>query len=222
MRRQRRVTTQQQQFQLIIFDLDGTLVNSYPAIIKSFNYTMRTFGLRQQPVGVIKRTVGWGDSALLAPFVTKPLLQKALGVYRRHHQYSLLRHVSCMPSAKKLLASLQKKGYVLAIATNRPRRFTHILLKSVGIRHFFSRVLCKDQIHFGKPHPSILNTIMRQCKVTKNQTLYVGDMAIDMQTGRRAGVRTYAVASGSNTFAELRRQRPTYVAKTLKQLYTIL
>ena len=120
-----------------------------------------------------------------------------------------------MPYAKELLVYLNKKGYKLAIASNRPAKFSDILLRYLKIKIFFDYVLCKDQIKFGKPHPSILNKIMQKLKISPKQTLYVGDMAIDVRTGKRAKTKTFAVRTGSSSYSELKKERPDFLSKDL-------
>lgn len=209
-------------FKLIIFDIDGTLVNSYPAIISSVNYTLKELDLERRSANAIKRAVGWGDKALLLPFVGRKNLEHALSIYRRHHKKSLVEKAKFMPYAKRLLVYLDKKGYKLAIASNRPNKFSHILLRHLKIKRFFDYILCKDQIRFGKPHPSILRKIMHKMGVSNTRTIYVGDMAIDVRTGRRAKVKTFAVASGSSSFVELKREKPDFLSKDLSRLFHIL
>lgn len=207
---------------LIIFDLDGTLVNSYPAIIASTNYTLRKIGLPIQRVDRIRRAVGWGDRELIAAFVDSANVEKALVMYRRHHRKALQEKCAFMPHARRLLHYLKKRGYRIAIASNRPRRFLNIILKYLHIEGVFDYVLCKDQISFGKPHPSILNKIIKQLIVEKKSVLYVGDMAIDVRTGKRAQVATCAIATGSNSFVELKRENPDFLYRNLSPLFTIL
>ena len=203
---------------LFIFDLDGTLVDAYAAIISSFNFTMRALGVPTQSELTIKKAVGWGDRKLLEPFFRPGELKKALGVYRKHHLHSLKTKTHWLPAAKELLRCLKKKGKRLAIASNRPARFTKIILKSLGASKFFDKVLCADQLKFGKPHPLILHKLIKVFGVSKQDVLYVGDMAIDVQTGKRAGVATAAVATGSSTLLELKKARPTYLFKNLAAL----
>jgi phosphoglycolate phosphatase len=210
------------QFKLIIFDLDGTLVNSYPAIISSTNYTLQKLGLNKRSDYVIKRAVGRGDKALLIPFSGKRNLRAALSIYRKHHQTSLKKMTKFMPYAKKLLDYLHNKGYKLAVASNRPAKFSDIILKHLNIKKFFDYVLCKDEIRFGKPHPSILNKVMHKLNVSRGNTLYVGDMAIDVRTGRRARVKTFAVTTGSSSLLELRKERPDFIGRDLSRLFKIL
>lgn len=203
---------------LIIFDLDGTLVDAYQAIISSFNFTMTALGYRTETDEVIKRAVGWGDTKLLEPFVSRKDLKIALSVYRRHHLRSLKAHVRWLPEAKELLICLKKKDKKVAIASNRPKRFTKIILKSLGASKFFDKVLCADQLKFGKPHPLILLRLIKALGVPKRDVLYVGDMVIDVVTGKRAGVETAAVSTGSSALQELKRARPTYLFKDLAEL----
>lgn len=209
-------------FKLIIFDLDGTLVNSYPAIICSVNSTLEKLNLRKQSPEAIRKAVGWGDKALLIPFVGNKRIKSALGIYRKHHKRSLRQRATFMPGAKRLLNYLHKKGYKLAIASNRPFRFSHILLRHLKIKRLFSYVLCKDQIRFGKPHPSMLNKIIEKLKVNKQDVLYVGDMAIDVCTGRRAKIKTFAVTTGSSSLIELKKEKPDFISKDLFRLFKIL
>jgi len=100
-----------QNIKLIIFDLDGTLVDAYAAINSSFNYVMRKLGLKPQRADSIRRSVGWGDANLLKPYVPEKNLKRALSLYRKHHKYSLLKHTHLYPHALPLLRYLKAKGY---------------------------------------------------------------------------------------------------------------
>lgn len=204
--------------QLFIFDLDGTLVDAYAAIIASFNFTMRRMGYPSRTSRVIRRAVGWGDASLLAPFVGAKDLSRALKIYRQHHAGSLLNKVRFLPYARQLLVCLKNKGFKIAIASNRPTRFTRIILEALKVRGAFDRVLCADRLAFGKPNPLILNKLIKSFKVRKDRVLYVGDMALDVQTGRRAHVATAAVATGSSSLRELKKAGPTYLFKDLRTL----
>lgn len=207
---------------LIIFDLDGTLIDAYPAITKSFNYVMAEFGYKPQNSSVIRKAVGWGDKSLLKPFVTIRDLNKALYVYRRHHAVSLVKYSSVFPKVYLLMSYLKDKGYKLAVASNRPTRFSWILLRHLKLKKYFDYVLCADKLRSGKPNPEIINKIMRRFKVIPFETMYVGDMPIDAQTGRRAGVKTIIVTSGSSTKKEIEAEKPGIILKNAVDLLKIL
>jgi len=207
---------------LIIFDLDGTLVDAYPAIIRSLNYTLRRTGYPVQDSLTIRRAVGWGDANLLRPFVKEKDLNKALSIYRRHHALSLMKYSRLFPGVDALLLNLKDKGYKLAVASNRPTRFSWILIRSLGLAKFFDYVLCADRLKQGKPHPEILTKIMRRFSAKPSQALYVGDMVIDAQAGRRARVRTLIVTTGSSSLGEIKKEKPYKIIRKIKELHRFL
>ena len=171
---------------------------------------------------VIKRAVGWGDKNLLRSFVKAADLEKALSLYRGHHKSSLLRLSRLLPGVKRFLTVLKDRGYILAVASNRPTAFTRILIRHLKIRGYFNYVLCADKLRRGKPHPDILRVIMKRFSAAPDRTVYVGDMAIDVQAGKRAGVRTIAVAGGSCTRAELKKESPDMILKRAADLLKYL
>jgi phosphoglycolate phosphatase len=207
---------------LVIFDLDGTLVDAYPAIISSFNYTLRRLGYSSKDKLIIRRSVGWGDRFLLRPFVKRADLNKALLIYRKDHQKSLVLKSHLLPAAKKVLAYLKRSNYRLAVASNRPSRFSWILIRHLGLDKYFDYVLCADKLKTMKPNPEILQKIMRRFSVGPRNTLYIGDMTIDAQAGRRAKARTVIVTTGSNTKAEIRKEHPYLIISRIGELLSIL
>lgn len=207
---------------LIIFDLDGTLIDAYPAIISSFNYTMQKLGYSRKDYLTIRRAVGWGDENLLKPFIKKEDLKKALWIYRRHHRISLIKGSRLFPGVKILLGRLKDRGYKLAVASNRPTRFSWILIRHLRLDKYFDYVLCADRLNHIKPHPEILNKIMQRFLVRPEQTLYVGDMTIDAQAGRRAKVKTIIVTTGSNRKQEIEKEKTYRIIRSISQLQKIL
>ncbi|MFH1458142.1 MAG: HAD family hydrolase [Candidatus Omnitrophota bacterium] len=207
---------------LIIFDLDGTLVDAYEAIFKSFHHTMQSLQMRSKSHQAIRRAVGWGDELLLKPFVSPLQLKKALFVYRRHHRHSLVRYARLFPGARKVLGILKRKEYKLAVASNRPARFSWILIRHLGLDRYFDYVLCADRLEHRKPHPEILRKIMQRFRISSKQTLYVGDMVLDAQASRRAKVRAIIVTTGSSTLAEIRKEKPLYIIRRIDELLKVI
>ena len=206
---------------LVIFDLDGTLIDAYPAITRSFNYVMSKLGYKPQNALVIRKAVGWGDKNLLKPFVTIRDLNKALSVYRRHHAGALVKYSSVFPKVHEIMSYLKAKGYKLAVASNRPTRFSWILIRHLKLKKYFDYVLCADKLRNGKPNPEIINKIMRRFKVSPFETRYVGDMPIDAEAGKRAGVKTIIVTSGSSTKKEIEAEKPGIILKNVADLLKI-
>jgi phosphoglycolate phosphatase-like HAD superfamily hydrolase len=207
---------------LIIFDLDGTLVNAYPAIAESFNYAMKETGYRPQKINVIRKSVGWGDRNLLKPFVAKKDLDKVLSIYRKHHKQALLSGSRVFPRAYRVMGYLKNRGYKLAVASNRPTCFVKILIRHLKLDKYLDYVLCADKLRHMKPHPEILNKIMRRFRVKPDRTIFVGDMFIDAQTGRRAKVKTVMLTTGSSTREELAREKPYRIIGRLSDLMKLV
>ncbi len=121
-----------------------------------------------------------------------------------------------------LLSYLKKRHYALAVASNRPTRFSLILIKHLKLIKYFDYTLCADKLKRGKPDPEILHNIMRKLGVKPSEAIYVGDMAIDAQAGRRAKIKTIIVTTGSSTEREILREKSGQVIKKITDLLKVL
>jgi phosphoglycolate phosphatase len=207
---------------LMIFDLDGTLIDAYAAVVESVNVALKAVALPKRSLRVIKRSVGWGDRHLLEGFVGPRRAAKALSIYREHHRSSLKRGTKFLPGTRRVLKHLKSRGYLLAIASNRPKEFSHIILEHLRIKHYFDYVLCGDEVKRPKPYPDILMAILRNLNTPRAQAVYVGDMTIDVITGRKARVKTVAVTTGSSKKEELLALKPWRCINRLTQLMSLL
>ena len=207
---------------IVIFDLDGTLVDAYRAVSSSLNFALNEMGFPSIDDQTIKRSVGWGDRNLLGQFIPEAFLDRTLALCRRHHKKALARGTKFLPGAKPLIRSLREQGYHLAIASNRPTRFTNIILKNLGIKGHFHYVLCADKVKRGKPHPDILDGILRKLKLKPHHAVYVGDMAIDIQAGKNAGIKTVSVVTGSCTKRELAAYKPYKIITRIIEIKGVL
>ena len=210
------------QIKLVIFDLDGTLVNAYAAVYRSLNYVMQKFKLPAVGHAVIKRSVGWGDRNLLGRFVGPQRLEQALSLYRRHHNATLGNGVHFLPGARKVVRQLKQQGYRLAVASNRTTSSSEVILRHLKVRDCFDCVVCGDRLKNFKPHPEILKHILQKLSLTSGQAVYVGDMAIDVETGRRARVKTIAVLTGSSPRAEIIKARPFKVIRDIRPVVSVI
>ncbi|MEI8176032.1 MAG: HAD family hydrolase [Candidatus Omnitrophota bacterium] len=207
---------------VVIFDLDGTLLDAYRAIHTSLNHTLGEFGYPGVSQEKARRTVGAGDLNFIRAFFKGSEVTAALKIYRKDHQASLVRYAKRQPGAIKVLKTLRKRGFFLAVATNRPRKFSMILLRHLNLEKYFSVILCGKGPRDIKPQPTMLLRIMRLLKARKENVWYVGDMVIDVRAGHNAGVRTIAVAGGSSTRAELRKAKPYKIAGNLTEVLKIV
>jgi HAD superfamily hydrolase (TIGR01549 family) len=186
---------------------------------------LNALGLAPRSHQEIKRSVGGGDRKLMAHFVGEKLADKAIKIYRPHHTRALAVNgaVKLLPGALGVLKYLKGQGYKLAIASNRPTKFTRIILKALDILKYFNMVLCADRAKNPKPYPDMLWEISRGLKLEKSEVLYVGDMTIDVECARRAGVRMVAVSTGSSSKKELKDLKPWgFIDKMVKLKTTIM
>jgi HAD superfamily hydrolase (TIGR01549 family) len=117
-----------------------------------------------------------------------------------------------------ILQLLKQRGHKLAVASNRPSHFSWILIRHLGLEKYFDYVLCADSLRYRKPHPLILRKIMRHFSLKPGQTLYVGDMTIDAKAGRRAGVNTIIVTTGSSDWLEIKKEKPDFIIRKITDL----
>lgn len=203
---------------LYVFDLDGTLADAYRAIEKSLNFTLGRLGLSRVSYKQAKRKVGRGDRIFMETFFPAKAINKALKIYRAHHRYSLKKYSRLRPYAKKILIRLKNKEKIIAIASNRPKYFTNLILVSLGIKKYFSAVLCADEINSNKPDPRILNILMKRFKVKKADTVFIGDMDIDLETAKRADVDAVFVKGGSSHQVVAGKYKNAQVVSSLKKI----
>lgn len=203
---------------LFIFDVDGTLVDSYQAITKSLNFTREKFGLSPVSFTKVKRSVGHGDELFIGQFFSKDTAKSAVNIFRKHHKQALVKFVRLMPEARGVLSQLKRKKKQLAVASNRPQRFTRIILDKLKITKYFDGIWCADKVRALKPDPKILNTILKSFSLDKKEAVYIGDMAIDLETARRAKIDAVFVSGGSSTLGEVKRYREKKIVSNLRKI----
>jgi phosphoglycolate phosphatase len=205
----------------VIFDLDGTLIDAYQAIEKSLNYTLQSLGYKKVSYDRARRAVGRGDKHFVAQFVKAADTAKGLAIYRKHHKISLQRYSTIKPQARKVLSALQRQGIKLAVASNRPTKFSLVLIRHLDLEKYFDRIVCADKKHELKPEPYLLKKVLKQLKLKPQEALYVGDMVYDIKAGKNAKVKAIAILGGSCSRKELVAQKPYKIINNLKQLLKI-
>ncbi len=203
---------------LAIFDLDGTLVDAFPAIADSINHMMKEMGYPPVSLRTVKRSVGWGVDSLVKNFVPAEKAARALAIFRKHHDARLRSNIRLLPGVKTLLPFLKAQGCVLAIASNRPTPFCHIILKALKIDQYFDHVICGDAVKRAKPYPDMAKAILRASRRQAAHAIFVGDMSVDIECGRAAGVFTVAVPTGSCTRAEIKAAKPDIFIERISQV----
>jgi len=202
----------------IIFDLDGTLVDSYPGIHQSLNEMLRALNLPEVDLETVKRRVGRGIFNLMQESVPPDLVPRALELFRRSYDQTHLSGTSILPGVKETLEALKRRQIRMAIASNKPAEFTRNILKHLKIDSFFAAVAGPEGEIRPKPHPSMLDFLMKSMGVDPQETLYAGDMTLDSETARNAGATLALIATGGHTKEELESVRPDYLFSSMNEL----
>lgn len=198
---------------LVIFDLDGTLLNTIADLAVATNEALRAMGYPTHAEEVIQTFVGNGVSKLLERSL--PLdkrTEENIALVRRHFMAYYDQHNADLstpyPGISEMLSRLQEDGVMLAVASNKYQSATEKLIARYFPHINFVCVLGQRQGIPVKPSPDIVLEIMEKANVSRSDTLYVGDSGVDMQTAINAGIDAVAVSWGFRPRAELETFRP--------------
>ena len=205
-------------FAAVIFDFDGTLADGYAAITASVNHVRASRNFPPLTADEVKRFVGRGPEYLLTHTVPNSDLAADIACYRAHHPSVLIEGTHLLPGAAEVVAALHRAGKRLGLCSNKPRSFSQPLLHHFGLASCFSVVLGPDDVARPKPAPDMLDTAIARLEVPKSQVLYIGDMTVDIETARAAGVTVWVVPTGSDDRATLAAARPDRLLDGLRDV----
>lgn len=212
---------------LIIYDLDGTLVDSAPDIATAINGMRRELGHTDKSLDQIKQWVGNGSAMLVKRALGDALQIKPeevpLRLFEQGHELFFKHYRVCNGDSTTLyehvlptLQKIQQAGIQQAIATNKPAEFTNSLLKKLHIAHFFNCVVSGDTLPQKKPDPAPLLFCAEQCKVSVDECLMVGDSMTDVRAAHNAGMNMVCVSYGYHRGDDLAKE--CTVIKSLSEL----
>jgi phosphoglycolate phosphatase len=205
---------------LVMFDLDGTLIDTPRGIVETFAAAFASMDLEPRDPAAIRATIGRPLEEAFSRLMGVPLDDGlvAHGV----KQYQVFFKELVLPRATTLvfpgvldgLATLRDQGFALAVATTKFYASADALLKAAGLRHEFSVVVGGDQVTRPKPNPEMGLLIMRQLGISAERSVMVGDTTHDLLMAKAAGMRSVAVTYGVHSVAELKSSDPTWIADT--------
>ncbi len=193
----------ERRFNGIIFDLDGTLIDSYAAITASLNHVRTQYGLAPLDADFVRLRVGRGLESLVAEFVGDERVEHGVKSFRERYSEVCLESTQPLNGARESLKRLHASGYRLAVASNKPARFSKPILEHLAIGAFLSCVAGPDTVGTTKPDPRMLRHCMSRLELIPDETLYVGDMLLDVESADRAAVEVALVCGGSATREQL-------------------
>jgi phosphoglycolate phosphatase len=212
---------------LVIFDLDGTLIDTVYDIAAATNHALAKCGYPTHQPSVIKTFVGNGINKLFERALPEGhkdekevlRIREAFIPYYNEHGTDFTVPFDGMT---ELLYTLQRMGVKLAVASNKYQDGTLMLVKCYFPKINFSAILGQREGVPSKPDPGIVDEICAKVGVDKADTLYVGDSGVDMQTAKNASVEAVGVTWGCSLRTELRKFKPEWVVDTAEEVFTIV
>jgi phosphoglycolate phosphatase len=185
---------------LVIFDLDGTLIDSAEDLAIATNQTRAHYGMAPIDAKIVHSYVGNGAAILvrraLGPEASDELVDEALLYFVKYYRAHALAHTRLYPGVAEAVNELGNRGYTLAVLTNKPVRISTDIIAGLGLGPQFRRIYGGDSFAEKKPDPVGITTLMDETGSIPENTWMVGDSGVDVQTARNAQVRVCGVAWG--------------------------
>ncbi len=211
-------------YQLVIFDWDGTVMDSTGRIIACMHKAGADLCLPVLEDDAVREIIGLGlPEALrtLYPGIGDQDLTRMRERYAVHFVAAEQRPSQLYPGARETLAALRRAGLRLAVATGKSRKGLDRVWASSGLGDHFEASRCADETH-SKPHPAMVTELLAELRVAPEQALVVGDTSFDLQMARDAGVDRVAVSYGAHPVARLMNFHPLAVIDALPQLLPLI
>jgi phosphoglycolate phosphatase len=208
------------QFDLIVFDWDGTLMDSTSTIVKCIQAAARDLGLPIPRDEQASHVIGLGlQEAMQAamPGIEAAMVPRMVERYR-YHYLSKSHDVVLFDGVRDMLNELSQEGYFLAVATGMGRVGLNSVLNSVGLLSLFDATRCADET-FSKPHPAMLQELTRELGQDLKRTVMIGDTTHDLQMASNAGAAGVAVQYGAHPVHQLDSCAPLYSAASVGDLH---
>ena len=211
------------QYELLIFDWDGTLMDSAGHIVDSIQQACADIGMPVPDERACRRIIGLGlTQALQALLPDLPEGDYPRLVERyRHHYLGRDAEIPLFQGVKEGIRDLHAAGFILAVATGKSMKGLERALDYAGLRTYFSATRCADQTH-SKPHPAMVEEILDELMLDKRQALVIGDTSHDMLMAANAGVDRLGVSYGAHLPEDLHAHAPVAVLDSFLEVKTWL
>lgn len=214
-------------FKLIIFDLDGTLINSIEDLADAVNYGLEKMGYHPHPLSSYNKFVGNGAVKLcqraLAGYTDDDekvkTLHKYFSEYYRAHSTD---KTVTYPGIKELVSDLGKAGIKLAVASNKPDEFTKSIVWDIFGRDTFDAVYGKCENRDTKPAPGIIYDILDELNISKDEAVMAGDSDVDILTARNSGIKSIGCTWGFRTREELVSTGADFIVESAAEILNII
>ena len=211
---------------VVMYDLDGTLLDTAAEITQAVNLTLQEFGHEQVSEAQVRDWIGHGTGWLMktawqntqgpmdAPW------DKVMERFVHHYEATAGTCSTAFPHVLETLQRTRDYGVRQAIVTNKERRFTERVLERHGLADAFDLIICGDSLSVKKPDPSVIDHCLAELGAAPGEALFIGDSEIDVSTARAAGVVCWAVPYGYNLGKPIADANPDRIVPDIREVPT--
>ncbi len=210
--------------ELIIFDLDGVLLDSSDAIVITFNKVLEDNGFPKQSAKFIKSMIGMHLHDMFKrvdPKLDNKTLKKLFDEYINSFPKICLPYCKLLPHAKEILRFYNGKKKI-SLATTKDADVTRIILKELDVLQYFDLIMGFYEVSNQKSNPEIINKTLTRLKIKSENTVVVGDTTLDIEAGKNAGAYTIGITTGTHSREQLEAAKPDYIVDDLNQIKRII
>jgi phosphoglycolate phosphatase len=221
-------------FDAVLFDLDGTLVETAPEIADAVNATLAARGMPAVDEALVRIWIGNGTRALMLAACAHAMARdrqaleasaefaETMRVFDGHYAARCGTRSHLFPAVRETLERLRGMRVPLAVVTNKEARYTRQVLLAHGLEAAFDLLVCGDTLARKKPDALPVIHCLRHFAVTAQRTVLVGDSAVDIAAARAAGIRVWAVPYGYNAGVPIAESGPDRVIQTIAEILPVL
>lgn len=213
----------ERRYDLLVFDWDGTLMDSTAMIVMAIQAASRDLALPVPSAAQARQVIGLGLNEALSRAVPDlaPADYGRMVARYRHHYLARDHELVLFEGVAAMLSALVDAGHALAVATGKSRQGLDRALDHCGMRQFFRATRTADET-FSKPHPAMLEELMDELMCEPERTLMIGDTTHDLQMARNAGTDAVGVSFGAHPLVALEAEAPRAVVHSIEELETWL
>ncbi|MEQ3640418.1 MAG: phosphoglycolate phosphatase [Alteromonas sp.] len=218
-----------------IFDLDGTLVDSVPDLASALNNALNDVGMATFSESTIRNWVGNGARVLVerglsgntdantqqCKSISNELIDHTFQRFLYHYDLNVCRASTLYPHVYDTLSALSRKGYTLALVTNKPKKFIAPIVEAFKVESFFSLFIGGDSLKEKKPSPLPLNHVCKTLNVKANECVMVGDSKNDILAANAASMRSVGLTYGYNYGEDIGAHNPDWVFDDFSRIASI-
>jgi len=212
----------------VVFDLDGTLVDTAPDLTRATNYVLATRGRASVSAADVRGMVGLGARSLIrrgfaatGEAVAEEDIEELFSVFLTYYAKNVAIDSKLFPGSMQVLDMCRNTGLRLGICTNKPEALSRALIESLGLSAYFHAIVGMDTISIAKPDPRIYDETLRQLDVNGGRTVMIGDSETDVLMARAAGVPVIGVTFGY-TLKPVAECGPDYLAHSYEELWPLI